>query len=90
LAEHEKRIQSEVRRVAIMLEHFYIKAQEKRLWFIISAWFRWSQESEWNRRPTDYKEDVWNITAEIIELILMILVFQRKKGVCRYTTCIPR
>jgi hypothetical protein len=32
-----------------------------------------------NRRPTDYEENVWEISIEIIELILQNFVYRVKK-----------
>ena len=48
--------------------------------FKLNPWFRWSQKSELNRRPTDYEENVWKISVEIIELILPIFVYRSQKA----------
>jgi hypothetical protein len=59
----------------------YTKAWKKRLWFLISAWFRWSQESELNRRPTDY-ELVWRTSEWSLYCFKKIdIVWNAKRGV---------
>ncbi|MGE4293077.1 MAG: hypothetical protein AB7E32_12810 [Desulfovibrio sp.] len=42
--------------------------------------FFWSQERDSNSRSADYEENVWKISIEIIELVLLTFVYRGKKA----------